>query len=662
VDTIVRTTCPRDCYDACGMLVAVRDGAVRHVRGDPHHHLARGKLCRKCSIGYNGVWLDPDARLIHPLLRDGPKGSHAFRRTTWEEALRTTADRLTAIARDHGPASILNIHYTGTLGLVGTTFPQRLLQRIGATEVTPDTICNNAGHAALRYMYGTSEVGFDPRTRDDARCILVWGANPSACGPHQDEHWLREAAATVIVVDPVRTKTAAAADVHLMPRPGSDAALAFGMLHVIVRDALLDRAYIDANTVGFDELERLLDGCGPEWAARETGIAAAAIEDAARRYAAGPSLLWLGQGLQRQATGGNVFRAVAALPAVTGNLGRPGTGFCYLNGWGQVGIDDEALVPPGAGPAPEISHMELPDVLSDPARSRAVVVWNMNIASSAPRQRQVREALAREDLFCVVADVFPTDTVGYADVALPAASFLEQDDLVVPYFDLGLAAQVKAVEPPGDALPNSEIFRRLAAAMGYDDPVLFEPDRAIIDRVIAGTGLAADFATLAGAGTVLLPEVQHQFADGAFPTPSGKIEIASAAAEADGHPRVPQPTVDPPPPAGALRLLSPASEWTMNASFANEPKVIRKLGVATVTVHPHEAAARGLAEGAPVRLASAAGTLDLELALSDVVAPGVALVPKGRWGENVNVLVDAAASDMGESTSVHGTIVTLHAR
>jgi anaerobic selenocysteine-containing dehydrogenase len=642
------------------MLVAVRDGAVRHVRGDPAHHLARGRLCRKCSMGYNGVWLDPQARLIHPLLRDGRKGRHAFRRATWGEALAETAGRLSEVIREHGPETILNIHYTGTLGLVGTTFPQRLLQRIGATEVVPDTICNNAGHAALQYVYGTSELGFDPRTRDDARCILVWGANPSACGPHQDEHWLGNAAGRVIVVDPVRTKTAAAADIHLQPRPGSDAALAFAMLHVIARDGLLDRAYLDANTVGFEELEPLLAACTPAWAEAETGVAAAAIEDVARGYAAGPSLLWLGQGLQRQATGGNVFRAIAALPAATGSIGRPGAGFCYLNGWDRLGIDGDVLVPPAAEPVPEIGHMDLPDVLADPGRARAVVVWNMNIASSAPRQRQVREALAREDLFTVVADVFPTDTVSYADVALPAASFLEHDDLVAPYFDLGLAAQVKAVDPPGEALPNSEIFRRLAAALGYDEPALFEPDADIIARVIADTGLAPDFATLAAAGTVRVPEVQHQFADGVFPTASGKIEIASAAAAADGHPRVPQPTVDGRPPAGSLRLLSPASEWTMNASFANDPKVARKLGTPTVTVHPDEAAARGLAAGSAVRLESSAGVLDLELAVSDVVAPGVALVPKGRWGVNVNALVEPVASDMGDSTTVHGTLVTLH--
>ncbi len=291
-----------------------------------------------------------------------------------------------------------------------------------------------------------------------------------------------------------------------------------------------------------------------------------------------------------------------------------------------------------------------------------MVVWNMNIASSAPRQREVRAALAREDLFTVVADVFPTDTVAYADVALPAASFLEHDDLVAPYFDLGLAAQVKAIDPPGEALPNSEIFRRLATAMGRHEPELHEPDRSIIDRVLATSGLAASFAELAAAGTVLVPEVQLQFADGRFDTPSGRIEIASAAAEADGHPRVPQPTVDPPTAAGSLRLLSPASEWTMNASFANDPKVARKLGPATVTIHPAEAAARGLAHGDRVYLRNAFGELDLEIAVADVVAPGIALVPKGRWGTNVNVLVAATPSDMGDSTTVHAAEVTLHAR
>lgn len=652
------------------MLVAIRpDGSVRHVRGDPDHRVARGKLCRKCTLGYNDAWLDSEQRVVHPLRRTGAKGSGEFERISWDEALALCADRLGGVIRDHGGASILNVHYTGTLGLVGFTFPQRLLGAMGTTEVTPDTICNLAGHVALGYLYGTSETGFDPRTRDDARCVLVWGANPSACGPHQDEHWLGEAAGTVVVVDPIRTDSAAHADVHLQPRPGTDAALAFGMLHVIARDGLVDRDYVAAHTVGFDELEALLAPCTPAWTEQRTGVSAADVERVARLYGEGPSLLWLGQGLQRQPTGGNVFRACASLPAVTGNFGKPGAGLMYMNSGDRVGVDYDALVPEHlASPAEPMSHMDLADVLADPERSRALVCWNMNVAASAPRQRDVLRGLARDDLFTVVVEVFPTDTARFADVVLPAASFLEHDDVVVPYFDLGLSAQNKAVEPAGEALPNSEIFRRLAGAMGYDDPALFEPDEAIMEQLVAGSELVADLADLRARATVY-PDGEPflQFADGEFATPSGRIELASDAAEGDGHPRTATPHADEPPADGQLRLLSPASSWTMNASFGNDRKVRGRLGVATITVHPAEADRRGIAAGTRVRVTSDEGALTVQLATGDEVPEGVALMPKGRWpshepsGANVNVLTIARRTDMGDSTAIHGTLVRIEA-
>jgi anaerobic selenocysteine-containing dehydrogenase len=643
----------------------VRDGRVRHVRGDPDHPVSRGKLCRKCTLGYNGAWIDPEQRVIHPLRRCGPKGSGEFERISWEEALATCAERLGGVIAEHGGAAILNVHYSGTLGMVGYTFPMRLLGAMGTTEVTPDTICNLAGHVALGYLYGTSETGFDPRTRGDARCIVVWGANPSACGPHQDEHWLGEAAGTVVVVDPIRTPTAGRADIHLRPRPGTDAALAFGLLHVIVRDGLVDGAYVDAHTVGFAELAALAEPCTPAWTEAQTGVPAGDVERVARLYGTGPSLLWLGQGLQRQPTGGNVFRACASLPAVTGNLARPGAGLMYMNDGSRIGLDYDVFVPEHlASAAPEVSHMDLADVLADPDRSRALVCWNMNIAASAPRQRDVLRHLAREDLFTLVVDPFPTDTARYADIVLPAATFLEHDDVVVPYFDLGLAAQVQAVDAPGEALPNSEIFRRLARAMGYDDPALYESDAEIMERFVAGSDLVDGMADLQARATVYPDGPPFlQFADGVFETPSGRIELASDAAVADGHPRTAVPHADERPGDGRLRLLSPASPWTMNASFANDRKVRGRLGAATITVHPADAGRLGLEPGEQVRVTSDEGSLVVALAIGDEVPEGVALIPKGRWpsqepgGANVNVLTIARRTDMGESTAIHGTLV-----
>jgi anaerobic selenocysteine-containing dehydrogenase len=665
-DEVVLTTCPRDCYDACGITVVKRDGAIRHVRGDPSHAVSRGKLCRKCSIGYNGAFLDPQERLTRPLRRVGAKGKGRFEPVSWDDALAGIAGRLRHIEATTGAETVLNAHYTGTFSLLAYFFPLRFFNRLGATEVDPDTICNKAGHVALEYVYGTSMVGFDPLTARDAGCILVWGANPSASAPHAHEHWLPESPPRVVVVDPVRTPTAESADLHLQPFPGSDAALAFALLHVVAREDLLDLAFVEAHTVGWDELEPLLADCTPEWGESVTGVPAGLIEEAARLYGRGPSLLWLGQGFQRQRNGGNVVRACALLPAVTGNLGKPGTGFLYLNGTESRRIDEDYLAASHLGPdAPApISHMDLVGALEDPARSQALFCWNINIAASNPQQRRLHEALRRENLLTVAIDLFPTDTTDLADYVLPAASFLEFDDLVASYFSLTLSAQAKAAEPMGEALPNMEIFRRLARAMGYEEAELYESDADVLDTVLQRSGLGEDFASLAAKGTVpIADEPVIQFADLGFPTESGRVELASASAEADGLPRLPLPLFDPRPAGGRLRLLSPASPWLLNDSFANDAKIAKRIGRATIALHPDDARERGLAEGDEAVVSNETGRLRLLVTLSDAVPRGVAYSPKGRWpkreaaGANVNALNPGETADMGQSTSVHGVEV-----
>ncbi len=661
----IRTTCPRDCYDACGVLAVRRNGRLV-VRGDPDHPVSRGALCTKCTIAYNGVLQDTSARLTMPLRRTGAKGDGRFEPIGWGEALAEVAAGLRTVIDEHGAASIVNAHYTGTCALLGYGFPLRLVRRLGATEVEADTVCNLAGHAALGYVYGTSVAGFDPRSARDAACIVVWGANPSATAPHAHDHWLPESPGTVIVVDPVATPTARQADLHLQSFPGTDAALAFALLHVMRREGLLDREFLEAHTIGWDEIEPLLEPCTPDWGEEQTGVPAALIEEAARLYGRGPSLLWIGQGLQRQPLGGNIVRAVSALPAATGNLGKPGAGFLYLNGHESRRLDDGYLAAPALGPDnPTISHMDLASHLSDAARARALVCWNMNPAASNPEQAALREALRRDDLFTVVIDLFQTDTADFADIVLPAASFLEHDDLVASYFNLSLSAQVKVAEPPGEALPNTEIFRRLAASLGLDDPELQESDRSLIDAMLERTGLGLSWDELATRGTVWISEEPVvQFPDLRFPTPSGTIELASAAAEADGHPRTPLPLADRRAADRRLRLLSPASPWLLNASFANDPTIARRIGEPTIGLTPADATARGLAAGDLVRVESETGSLVLRVELTDDVPAGVAYVPKGRWprqegGANVNALVPGRKSDMGESTCVHATEVTV---
>ncbi len=660
--TIIRTTCPRDCYDACGIVVTKRNGMITKVLGDADHAVSRGALCGKCALAYNGIWRDRDARLATPLRRIGKKGEGKFAAASWVDALRDIAAKLNTI-RKANPARVLHTHYTGTVALLATAFPLRFFNAIGATEVDPDSVCNKAGHVALNWTLGDSCRGFDPRAAASAACIVVWGANPFASAPHMHKFWLAESPAKIIVIDPIRHKTAEAAHLHLQLRPGSDAALAFGLMHIAQRDGLLDEAFIAAHVLGWDELKSEIARATPEWTAAATGVPIQLIEQAANIYATGPSLLWLGQGVQRQPKGGNVFRAAAALAAVTGNISKPDAGICYLNGPATRGVDMATVTCPElAGPdgAPSISHLDLAEVLADPSRAGALVCWNNNIMASSPRQGHLRSALEREDLLHVCVDLFTTDTTDYADWILPAASFLEFDDLVLPYFNFTVSAQVKATEPPGEALPNMEIFRRLAAAMQLEAAELYESDAALLDRLVKATGVAAHFAELIEKGTQdYCSDIVTAFEGGQFPTPSGKVEIASDQAEAAGAPRIPTAHADHLTTGGRLRVLSPASPWTMNSAYGNDPAIRKKLGEAIVSVHPDDAAERGLADGDAVLLRNPEGEIRMKLKLDATLPRGVALAPKGRWpryslGSNINALYDGAHADFGQSTCVHG--------
>lgn len=661
----ILTTCPRDCYDSCGIRVVMKDGKIDRVTGDPDHPANRGSLCGKCSLAYNGVWRDPKARLTKPLKRTGPKGEGAFTEISWDEALGEIAAKLGGLIDAGRAKDILTAHYTGTCSIIANQFPMRFFNHIGATEVEPDSICNLSGHVGLSYVLGESAKGFDPRTAKDAQCMIVWGANPSASGPHTDKHWLAEFPGTLIVIDPIRTPTAERADIHLRPFPGTDAALAFGLMHALKAAGKLDANFIAEHTVGFDELEPLIDEWSPARAAEATGIPEAEIIAAAKAYGAGPSMLWLGQALCRAPTGGNAFRAAAMLPAVTGNIGKPGTGVNFLNGKGptrgmEMGYLGRADL--RTEDAPALSHLDLRQHLETAPQDKALILWNINIAASNPDQGRLLNALRSEDLFTVVADLFMTDSARFADIVLPAASFLEFDDIVGSYFHLSVGPQSKAANPPGEALPNQDIFRNLAAKMALTEPALFEEDAAILDHMLKPFGLT--FAELKKRGTVY-PEAKAVvlWADLDFPTPSGKIELASDTAAADGHPKTPLPDPLARPAKGRLRLLTPASEWHMNSSYDNEPRIRSRTDPATITLNPEDAASRGLSAGDMARISNETATLTLRVAVDDFTPPGVGWAPKGRWpgaasdGLNVNALNPGLRSDMGNSTALHGVEV-----
>lgn len=662
-ETVVKTTCPRDCYDACGLSIHVRDGAIQKVRGDREHHVSKGGLCGKCALAYNGIYLDASKRLARPLRRIGKKGTAAFEPVSWDTALHDISGRLKSILAARDARTIYHTHYTGTVSMIAGWFPLRFFNKLGATEVDPDTVCNKAGHVVLADMFGTSLTGFDPEQLVNAKTLLIWGANPSHSAPHMHSRWVKKANAKVVVVDPIAHDTAKAAALHLQLRPGTDAALAFGLLHILKAADLIDRDFIARHVIGFEAVEDDIDRATPERTSALTGVPKELIEDAALAFGSGPSLLWLGQGVQRQPKGGNIFRSLALLSVATGQLGRPGSGFCYMNGPETRGVDMSFLI--GSELRPDdgstVSHIDLADHLADADRVSALFTWNNNIAASSPNQSKVRRALEREDLFTVVTDIFMTDTAAYADYVLPAASFLEFDDIIFPYFHNTVSAQSKAVAPFEEALPNQEIFRRLAAAMGFTDEALFESDRSMIDRLLGQTRYDDSFDDLKAIGTArLYDSPKLQFEDLTFSTPSGLIEVASERLAAAGLPLAPFAHADPLPPPGRLRVLSPASEWLMNSSYGNDDRIRARLGEPKVYLNRHDVETRNLRDGETVTLATSAGSLTLRLAVSDDVPVGVALVHKGHWprhtgvAANVNVLNPGLRTDIADSTAVHG--------
>ncbi len=668
---IIKSNCPRDCYDGCGVLVHLEDGKQPRVTGDPDHPVSRGTLCGKCGISYNGVWQDENARLLTPLRRTGPKGSGQFEPISWDNALSTIAQKFNGIINEKGAEAILGMQYSGTLSMLAYMFPNRLMHKLGAARVDYSTICNAAGSVAWHLLYGDgAAMGFDPRTARDASCILVWGANPSHSAPHMHKHWLKDSPARVVVIDPVRTATAAEADLHLQPRPGTDAALAFALLHALRENGSFDDSFIAEHCVGAPELEADIERCTPQWGEQQTGVPAADILRAAEIYGAGPSLLWVGQSLQRQPMGGNVMRSAGLLPALTGNIGKPGAGFYYLNYTPfLIGGDPDYLegAQLAAGETKIVTAMDLADRLLDPEEFKAFLVWNTNPLASCSNQRKLRQACAREDLFTVAIDCFATDTTGYADIILPAASFLEFDDLTFSYFNLCVGAQSKVREPMGEALPNQEIFRQIARAMKIDEPALYEEDMQVIGTLLQQMGRDHDFAELQRMGHFFVnddePVIFYQ--DLQFSTPSGRIEIASEQAEAMGLPRVPHAQVDPAPAQGQFRLISPASNWRLNDSYANEPKAAKRAGPAQLILCAQDAALIGVADGAPVSVSTDIGSIQLLARIDEMVLPGTVLSYKGRWpslepgGENLNFIHAGRKCDMAESTSVHGMLVSV---
>jgi len=660
---IVKAACPHDCPDTCALEVHVRDGVAVKVRGAVEHGPTAGVLCTKVAR-YTERTYHPE-RLLHPLRRVGRKGEGRFERISWAEAIDTVATRLKALAAQD-PQQILPYSYAGTMGIVqGEAMAGRFFHRLGAS-LLERTICAAAGSAGHALTLG-SRIGMDMELADQANLIIFWGCNAVTSSVH---FWARAQAAKrrgayLVAIDPYRSLTAEHCHEHLAPLPGTDAALALGLMHVLIRDELIDRDYIARHTLGFEGLHERVSHYDPARVAGITGIAAHSIERLAHRYAnTRPSLIRLNYGLQRVRGGGMAVRNIACLPALVGAF-RDAAGGLLLSTGGNFNLAETALGRPEllAGRQPRTINMSTigRDLLDSDPPIRAIIVYNSNPVAVAPDSRRVERGFAREDLFTVVLEQFQTDTADFADIVLPATTQLEHLDVVRPYGHYYLVANNPAIEPLGEALPNTEIFRRLARAMGYEEACFEDSDETIAAEAVAPV---TDLATLRRQGWIRVgpPSETARFANGGFDTPSGKVEFHSERAASLGLDPLPD-YIPPLEHAGSalakrfpLAMISPPARHFLNSSFVNVASLRASEGEPWLDIHPQDAAARGIADGTYVRVFNDRGELRLRARVSDRARRGVVVALSVWWrkltpdGKNANELTTCEAlTDMGHA-------------
>ena len=660
------------------MLVTVDEsGRAVRMAGDPDHPFTQGFLCTKVSKYLERTY--HDGRLLYPQIRIGAKGEGKFRRATWDEALQLIATRLRGVIDEFGGQAILPYSYAGTMGLLhGESMDRRFFHRIGAT-LLDRTICASAAMEAMNVTYGT-RMGTDPETVDQAKLILLWGTNTLTANPHLWPYIrkAKENGATTICIDPLRTRTAAACDEHIAIRPGTDGALALAMMHVLFRDGLEDRQYLDEMTLGWEKLrERVLRDYAPERVARICRIDAATIESLAHRYGTTrPTFIRANYGLQRHGGGGSAVRAISILPAVTGAWNDVGGGlqisasgtFSELN---FAALQREDFSPPGTR---TINMSQLGRALTkvDDPPVKALVVYNSNPGAVAPDRENVTAGLKREDLFTVVLEHFQTDTADYADVLLPATTQLEHEDLHKAYGHLYVMYNRRAIAPLGEALPNTEIFRRMAAQMGLDDPALQDSDETLMRQALSGMPFTLEELRERGFIRLDLPTPHLPFRSGMrAPTPSGKIEIESQRAAKQGLDLIPEYV----PPYESeerdpelvrrypLALLSPPAHAFLNSTFVNVASLRRAAGKPTLEIHADDAAPRGIAAGVNVTIYNDRGAFTAEAVITDRVRPGVVVAPSIWWaklaedGRNANHTTSQAVTDIGGGATFFDNLV-----
>ncbi|QBD82307.1 molybdopterin oxidoreductase family protein [Ktedonosporobacter rubrisoli] len=688
---VVYGSCPHDCPDCCALEIKVdEDGRAVSVRGRADHQVTRGWLCAKVNHYLERVY-HPE-RLLYPMRRVGPKGSGKFERISWDEAVAEITTRWRDIIAQHGAQCILPYSYAGTLGLVqGAVTDTRFWNRLGACRLER-AICGHAAEEAVLLTVG-GRLAPSPEMLVQSKLILIWGSNPASTAPHVMP-FLRQAqrqGARVIVIDPIRTLTARSADQHIQPFPGTDAALALALVNVMVTEGLHNAHWIAEHTQGWEHLLERAMQFPPARAAQITGLAPETIIDLARTYATtSPAMLRVSDGINRHTNGGQTVRMLACLPAVTGQYGRPGGGLMYsTSDW--LSWDKETMArsyDPACPPPPRTLNMNrLGAILTGEADPPiySLYVYNANPAASTPNSGKIAEGLMREDLFTVVHELFETDTARFADIVLPATSQLEQVDIHKPYGHLSLQYNTPAIAPLGEARSNWNVMRTLAAAMGFTEQWLQDDADTVIREMLEAsrpanpslTGIT--FARLQAEGSIpfTLSESQRTpFADGNFPTPSGKVEFYSERAAEKGYDPVPDwvpeveardgrdvsTTVD-----EKLPLLCPASHHFISSTFGNVESMITKQGEPTLSIHPQDAERRGIRSGQLVRVSNERGWCRLVARVTEEVRPGVLATTSVWWPKfspdqrNVNWTTSDRLADFNGGSTFYTNLVVLEA-
>ncbi|WP_243019603.1 molybdopterin-containing oxidoreductase family protein [Simplicispira sedimenti] len=667
----VRGACPHDCPDTCALLTTVENGIATRVQGNPAHAQTGGVLCAKVSKYPERTY--HAERILTPLKRSGPKGSGQFTPVTWDEALADIAARLASIAaRD--PQAIQPYSYAGTMGLVqGESMDRRFFHRLGASFLDR-TICATAGGEGLVHTLG-GKVGMKVEFFAESKLILIWGSNSIGSNLHfwRIAQQAKRDGAKLVCIDPRKSETAEKCHEHIQLLPGTDAALALALMHELITHDWLDHDYIARHTVGWEQLRERALQWPPERAAQVCGIPVEQIRQLARDYGTTqPAAIRLNYGMQRVHGGANAVRAVACLPALTGAW-RHRAGGVLLSSSGSFPVDRVALQRPDllAGRSPRTINMVTigNDLLREasPAfgpKIEALVVYNSNPVAVAPDSSKVVQGFAREDLFTVVLEHFQTDTADYADYILPATTQLEHWDVHVAYGHTDVLLNQPAIAPLGQARSNTQIFRELAARMGFTESCFQDSDEQLCRQAY---GAKVDFNLLLEQGFAPLGGPDAPFAEGGFPTPSGKCEFFSerlAAQGLDGLPdHVPNHEAAGSSAQYPLAMISPPARHFLNSTFVNVKSLRDIEGRPLLEIHPQDAAARSIEDGSVVRVFNDRGSYRCHAHVSERARPGV-VNGLGIWwrklgldGSNVNQLTSQALTDLGQGPTFYDCAV-----